>query len=130
MIKTRVRFNLAKGDNYLKWQVKQNGEVSYYDPATTSLRLIGCELKNHRNTAEKIFGGEDKSVCAWVNCERIEIIPQEASASEWVRVSFNPKVQPFWTIDGKNVDGFKIEELISNNRALYASPKILEEISD
>ena len=124
MSKTKVRFHLARGDNYQKWQISHNGEISYFDPATTVLRMTGCQLKNHRKTAEKIFAGENKTVCAWVKCDSVEVIQgsDKVVPEGWVRVGYNPKIAPHWVVDGVNVDGVKVEELVSDGRGLYANP--------
>ena len=124
MSKTKVRFHLAKGRHYQKWQISQNGVVSYFDPSTTVLRMTGCQLHNQRKTAEKIFFGKNKTVCAWVRCDNVEVMPQLPNAvpEGWVRVKYNPKTAPYWVVDGVNRDGAKIAELVSDGRGLYADP--------
>ena len=55
----KVRFNLGRGPNYLKWKVSYpNGEVMYYYPTGVQLTMKGCTLKNSKSTAQKIFRGE------------------------------------------------------------------------
>ena len=50
----KVRFHLAKGENYMKWQVKDaNGDVQYLEPEQVSIKMYGCKLINQRGTAEK-----------------------------------------------------------------------------
>ena len=61
----RVRFHLAKGENFMKWQVfdKLHGTKEYYDPDTRSIIMRDCLLGNHATTAKKIFDGDNKQ-CA------------------------------------------------------------------
>lgn len=103
----KVRFNLSRGKNWMKWKVEYpDGEVEYFDPETNYLSLMGCTLKNSRRTAQKIFQGEHKTVCAWILCESIRVkrfpsFPRDESR----RLRYNPKVAPYWTEGEKNVDG-------------------------
>ena len=66
MKRYRVRFHLAKGDNYMKWQVfdRQSNTKDYIDPDSKSIVMLECELGNHPTTAKKIYNGENKTVCA------------------------------------------------------------------
>lgn len=68
--KIQVRFHLGAGKNFMKWQVKEDGRVSYFDPETTNLVLINAKLRNQIETAKKINQGANKTVCAWVECDR------------------------------------------------------------
>ena len=73
--KIKVRFNLGRGENYMKWKVEYpNGWSKYFAPTENQLILKGCQLKNSRTTAMKILNGQHKVVCAWVLCDEIEII--------------------------------------------------------
>ena len=71
--KIKVRFNLGRGKNYMKWKIQSKSGVEYHYPADVQLIMKGCQLKNNRKTAEKIFNGENKDVCAWVLCDSIDI---------------------------------------------------------
>jgi hypothetical protein len=109
----------------MKWKVQYpSGEVVYCSPTDTQLLLRGCELKNNRKTAEKIFNGEHKTVCAWVLCEEVEIKhdrfgrydinPQNLS------LTYNPRVNPYWVLNKMTpADGFKFNEIASVDYKLY-----------
>lgn len=115
-----VRFHLGRGENYQKWQVSENGEVRYYDPDDTTLRMTNCRLRNRRGTAERIHSGDNKTVCAWVACDSVRADPRPSQAPQgWSRVAYNPRITPNWTADGRNCDGERVPELVSSGRGLY-----------
>lgn len=127
--KYQIRFHLAKGDNYMKWQVKDlsNGEVNYYDPEQYQLVLYDCILKNQKTTAQKINCGANKTVCAWVRAGRVVIrslaLQSEYPYSSIYEVAYNPKVKPFWCdYKGNDVDNNEYGEILSCGRKLYANP--------
>ena len=78
----KVRFNLSRGENYMKWKVMyNNGWVRYYHPSEVQLVLRKCILKNSKATAMKIFTGvTTKVVCAWVLCQELEIFNVDLNA--------------------------------------------------
>ena len=120
--KYKVRFHLATGKNFMKWQIRElvKGEkdiVAFHDPNKVSLRLKNCKLHNQSNTANKIYEGANKTVCAWIECDSVEI--EQATTSENTRVSYNPRVSPHWIINEKNVDNIEVNEIISSNKSLY-----------
>ena len=65
MKRYRVRFHLARGDNYMKWQVfdKQQNTKDYFDPNSKSLFMKNCELGNHPTTAKILQRGQQDGVC-------------------------------------------------------------------
>jgi len=123
--KIKVRFNLGRGENYMKWKIEYpSGQVSYYSPTSIQLILKGCTLKNGRKTAMKIFNGENKTVCAWVLCEDIIVCYgsfKQFDDMNLPRLKYNPKKLPFWTIDDDNrsVDGTTIAEIGSVDSKLF-----------
>lgn len=130
--KYQVRFHLAKGENFMKWQVKDlsNGDTSYYDPEQYQLVLYDCILKNQKTAAQKINCGANKTVCAWIRAGRV-VIRNLGSQSEYpyfmmYEVSYNPRVNPFWTnYKGIDVDNNEYGEVMSVGRKLFATPKLL-----
>mgnify|MGYP005687380891 CR=1 FL=1 len=82
-IRFQVRFHLGKGANYMCWQVKDfglnpaanngRGDIDYYAPSNVSLELTNCTLKNSPTTARKIYEGNHKTVCAWVECDMVDV---------------------------------------------------------
>lgn len=125
MKRIKVRFNLSRGKNYMKWKVQYpSGEVEYCSPTDTQLLLKGCELKNNKKTAEKIFRGEHKTVCAWILCDDIEIrfgsFGRYDINPENLSLSYNPRVKPFWVLNKMvPADGFKFNEIASVDYKLY-----------
>jgi hypothetical protein len=125
--KIKVRFNLGRGENYMKWKIEYpSGQVSYYSPADIQLILKGCTLKNGRKTAHKIFNGENKTVCAWVLCEDITVRYSgfeqfDDPELKLSRLKYNPKRLPFWTMndDDRSVDGETIDEIATVDSKLF-----------
>ena len=111
----KVRFNLSRGENYMKWKVMyNNGRVEYHHPAEVQINMIGCTLSNSRKTAEKIFSGETtKVVCAYIKCEDVQVITNNFKAESNTQVKYNPREMPFWNIGGENVDGNYYKELFT-----------------
>lgn len=119
----RVRFHLGAGPNFRKWQVTdlESRRVTYHDPESVTLRLTGCRLRNRKSTAVKIHAGSSKTVCAWIDCDSVEATPSQGSA-DWPRISYNPRVAPFWQDDlGNDVDGARYESITTIGRAAYDS---------
>jgi hypothetical protein len=127
--KYQVRFHLAKGENYMKWQVKNlsNGEVSFYDPEQYQVVMYDCILKNQKTAAKKINCGANKTVCAWIRAGHV-VIRNLGSQSEYpygitYEVSYNPRVTPFWrNFQGIDVDNTEWGEILTANRKLFINP--------
>lgn len=123
----KVRFNLGKGKNYMKWKVQHpDGTSVYYSPTDTQLVMHNCILKNNRKTAEKIMTGQHKTVCAWVLCDSIEIrndsfVPYDVDPNN-IRVKYNPRENPFWVLGkGTPADGFKFNQIGSVDYKLFVT---------
>ena len=100
----KVRFHLGAGKNFMKWQIISGQSRKYIDPADTSFILYNVKLYNRKSVARKIFNGANKSVCAWMEAEAMEVGPPPDSSSYFeVPVSYNPRVSPNWR-DFKNTD--------------------------
>lgn len=128
-----VRFNLGRGENYQKWQIRNldTNEMTYHDPATTILVLYKCELRNSRATATKIFEGARKDVCAWVQCHRVVVMERDPMRdTPWSMeqaISYNPRIAPHWRdIDGANLDGHKPGVVHTWGRQMYWTTSILD----
>lgn len=122
-----VRFHLGKGENFGKWQVKSGAGVRYYDPATVSLTLLDCQLRNQPATARKIFDGAKKSVCAWVDCN--ELFVTESCPVPGIPVSYNPRIAPYWrNFCGEKIDGVRVEVLRSSGKQLVATGERTEAV--
>jgi hypothetical protein len=102
--KYRVRFNLGKGSRYRKWKIEFDGKtLVYIEPNDVTLIMENCKLVNHQSTAEKIYKGANKTVCAWVECEHLSLREPISIGGE--HVSYNPRAAPNWVFQGENVDG-------------------------
>jgi hypothetical protein len=128
----KVRFHLGRGKNFMKWQVTSNlntGDgtgakhiVSYINPEENQLAMLGCKLSLQPTAAQKIHDGANKTVCAWIECEAVQVLevnrikPNEQD----YRIKFNPRQSPNWT-DGYNnvVSGNEYEILFTNDRTLW-----------
>jgi len=121
MAKHKVRFNLGRGENYMKWKVTYNtGRVEYHRPSDVQLVLHKCTLKNNRKAAQRIFSGETtKVVCAHIMCERVEIVTTDFSTETTAHIKYNPRVLPFWNLNGMNVDGNEYKELFTVDYKLF-----------
>ena len=122
MKRIKVRFNLGRGKNFMKWKVQYpNGVIEYYSPSEAQLVMTRCQLKNHKKTAQKIFGGANKTVCAWVLCEEIDI--RKETFIQFVvncdRIRYNPRIQPNWLLNGEIVDSQRVDMIGSVDYGLY-----------
>jgi len=116
----KVRFNLSRGVNYLKWKVEYpDGNVMYYYPTGVQLVMGDCTLKNYKKVAEKIHNGANKSVCAWVLCKTLELKFDNFITDNTTQVKYNPRVQPNWIINGEVSDGKKLNSIHSIGHSLF-----------
>jgi hypothetical protein len=112
--KYQVRFNLGRGDNYMKWKVSTpSGEATYHNPDDVLIVMKGCKLFNQKGSANKIYEGANKTVCAWVECDNVDIIDKVIGHSSARKVCYNPRVKPNWELDGENVDKSEFDELFT-----------------
>lgn len=116
----KVRFHLAPGENFMKWQVRSpDGSRKYYDPDKFSLRMRGCRLHNSRKTAERIHRGGSKTVCAWISCE--SLVVRRRGRASGLAVRYNPRVKPYWhSADGENLDSRTFRIMSTCGKAVYA----------
>jgi len=120
MKSSKIRFNLGKGKNYLKWKIERPGkETEYLDPNDIQLVLRNCVLKNNQKSAQEIFQGDYKKVCSWVLCETVEIKTNDFSIHSENQIRYNPRVQPNWLLNGENVDGENFDTIISDGKRLF-----------
>ena len=116
----KVRFNLSRGVNYLKWKVEYpDGNVMYYYPTGVQLVMGDCTLKNYKKVAEKIHNGANKSVCAWVLCKTLELKFDNFITDDTTQIKFNPRVQPNWMVNGEVSDGKKLDSIHSIGHSLF-----------
>lgn len=121
----QIRFHLAKGKNFMKFQVKnlKTGEVEYFDPDTTSLVLYDCVLKNQKTTAQKINCGANKTVCAWVRASKVIFLNTKTTLGKEYEVGYNPRIAPYWRdFEGNDIDNESFGEIRTMGRSLFANP--------
>lgn len=106
MKRIKVRFNLRRGENFMKWKVVYpNGDIEYISPTDFQIQMIGCQAKNSKKTSQKIFDGGEKVVCAWILCDELRVRSSNFyNEKDAKRLSYNPRVTPNWVCEGKNVD--------------------------
>ena len=122
----RVRFNLSRGKNYLKWKVEYPDKtVEYHNPTEVQLLMVNCKLKNYKKVAEKIHQGANKEVCAWVLCETLFVNQGIVLKDEggYNRVRYNPRETPHWIYKDEPADGESFQALISIDFRLYCIAK-------
>ncbi len=121
----RVRFHLGRGENYMKWQVKDsNGVVRYYDPESVRLVMLNAKLHNRPNVAKKICEGANKTVCAWVECEWVGVVSNMETKVPFGKnaILYNPRKSPHWTNKrGENLDGMQFGSIVSNQKFLFTN---------
>jgi hypothetical protein len=121
MANIKVRFNLSRGKNYMKWKIAYpDGNIEYLDPNKVDLLMKKCKLRNSQKTAQKIFDGENKTVCAWILCDDVVISEnQKEPLEENGRLRYNPRVKPNWDFRDVNVDGKQFCVIESRGSKLY-----------
>lgn len=117
----KVRFNLSRGKRYKTWKITHpDGSVEYLHPNEISLSMKKCILYNRKKTALKIFNGANKTVCAYVKCEDLDII-YDLDCVLGNKISYNPRIYPNWVDhNGDDIDGKSIDEIVSIGNQLYS----------
>lgn len=138
----KVRFNLGRGENFKKWKVTgPDKEVQYLDPNEVSLVLIKATLFNKKGSAEKIYNGHNKFVCAWIKCEDLQITTQYKYQENLSEINYNPKIAPNWRdTKGDDIDdkyfgtirtiGNKVFEVVHGHHKFYVQNRKLRKILD
>ena len=125
MKRIKVRFNLGRGPNYMKWKIQYPfGYVEYCDPKSTQIVMTGCTLKNSRKTAQKIFNGEHKTVCAWVLCDSVEVKFdgfQSYDTHNCPTLKYNPRVKPHWDYNNEDADNLNFSEIGTVDYKLFVT---------
>ena len=124
----RLRFHLARGEHYMHWQLRRGESRPTYWSPSANFKLKDVTLYNRRNVAEKIYNGENKTVCAWLSISgsiKISTVPTDTDGLH--QISYNPRVSPFWTykdiVNEKseliNLDMQKFDEAIINGKEIF-----------
>ena len=115
----KIRFHLARGENYMKWQIRTKGSVEYVDPRAFSLLIFGATLKNRVSVAKKINDGANKSVCAWIDAKGFQKCSQSSVDLLGKELRYNPRVQPNWVCGNDNFDRIFFERVITNGNKIF-----------
>jgi len=122
MSKVKVRFNLGKGKNYMKWKIQSSSGVEYHSACDVQLIITNGILRSNRKAAEKIFNGDEKNICAWVLCDSVKILHKYFTPYDklgYIKIKYNPRKNPFWDINGCNVDNTQYSEIVSLDYSLF-----------
>ena len=126
----KIRFHLGRGENFMKWQVKYLGteyggddEVQYVDPAKRQIAMFNAKLKVQLGTSKKIHEGACKTVCAWIQCDEVQVLGQPdliKPAENDFYVRFNPRHNPNWTDRYSNImNDEKFDLLVTDDRSIF-----------
>lgn len=117
-----IRFNLGRGKGYMKWKIiDSEKQIKIVDPNRVCLVMTNCVLHNNKNSANKIFNGANKQVCAHIICDTLEIIdPINHRPCGVEKISYNPRIKPYWVDNNDiDIDNKKIGKIISHGKNLY-----------
>lgn len=129
----KLRFNLGKGENFMKWKLTYPDKTSVYlDPNETTIMMMGCELVNRKTTAKRIHAGENKTVCAHIKAEEVSVFDITSKPSkDLAEVAYNPRIKPHWRDEYHNdLDGLKFAALITHGNKVYATEDGLKRVLD
>jgi len=129
-MKYQIRFHLARGENYMHWQVKaSDGSIRYIDPSKHQIEMIGCKLINKVGTARSVNKKGVKSVCGWIECDNYWPIGNDCiPIDDLERLYYNPIKDVHWRRDSDdgdfNWDNTYYDNLVTNGKNVH----ILHEI--
>ncbi len=83
--------------------------------------MYRCKLYNSYKTALSIFSGSDKTVCAWIACQELEICKNQ-EISDKSEIFYSPRISPFWRdSDDVNIDNEEYDFLKTYNKSIFIS---------
>lgn len=121
-----IRRDLRRGKKNGFFQVKEaitnkkTGDVvEYIDGTKYDIVMKGCYLHNNINVSTKIFNGRypKKRPCAWIVCDSYKIVPR--SEKNGSNISFKPRTNPNFLLDGKKIDAQSFDVLVASNNKIY-----------
>jgi len=128
----KIRFHLGRGANFMKWQIKEpGGKTRYLDPDGWIISAKNATLRNRKATAQKIHDGCNKTVCAWIEAESLEVHKCKGDMAihtsmdvlgDCQPVRFNPREAPHWTsMAGDDIDGTSYKDVKTFGKFVYVS---------
>ena len=128
-MKYKVRFHLGKGEYFRHFQVTfPDGRRKYFDPETTFIYMDNARLYNNCKVAERIHGGRNKTVCSWIECDKLQTQSHLGSlfgedpipnADGKIELKYNPRKIPHWLENGENVDFKKYSRLLTIDNRVF-----------
>jgi hypothetical protein len=108
-MKAKLRFHLAKGINFMKWQYTDTKGVKHYQEPETFQCFQKGKLRNQVATATKINKGANKTVCAWIDYSgealSFNTATSDKAVAQFTKVFYNPRKLPYWhDAEGNNLD--------------------------
>lgn len=120
-MKCKIRFNLGRGPRYKKWKISYfDKTVDYYEPNEIVLLMHNAKLISNKQQALTINLGGNKSVCAWVECEKVEILKEGFDLNRYPEpINYNPRVLPHWEREEMDIDNKQFNALITMGTKIY-----------
>ena len=118
--KIKVRFNLGRGENYMKWKLQFETHSEYYSPEEYNLAMFGCTLRNSKKTAQKIHSGAHKTVCAWILCDQVFLTQNIQLPEVEAELKYNPRFKPNWVAGDADADNASFDKIYSQGRRLFS----------
>lgn len=126
----KIRFHLGRGVNFMKWQIKEpDGKTRYLDPDGWIICAKNATLRNRKATAKKIHDGCNKTVCAWIEADTLEVHKCKGDMAIHTSmdvlgdarpVRFNPREAPHWTdMAGTDIDGTSYKDVKTFGKFVY-----------
>jgi hypothetical protein len=131
----KLRYHLAKGKNFQKWQLKntETKQVEYFNTDEFYIIIDNAKLKNQKSTALKIYNGMNKTVCGWIEFNNYILYKNKLNINtrKLSRLYYNPRHLPFWTNyintgnikTSNNFDNSVFENIVINNKSIWAFNK-------
>jgi hypothetical protein len=123
----KLRFNLSPGPHFMHWVIVYENTKTFVKPDVCTIAMSDCVLKNQPATAQKIFDGADKSVCAWIECKHLAIYDPMSGCDDDKCVGYNPRIAPYWRDStNTNIDNAHYDSIVSIGRSLQVGQRISE----
>lgn len=123
---TKLRYNLSRGKNYMKWKLYNRNIVHYLDPNQATICMYDATLHNNQRLARKIHEGEHKAVCSWVSAKSFRVFDFLNEFDGGVELVYNPRVLPHWFVKGgtDNIDGSRFAVIYTQKNKVYGFGKM------
>ena len=114
--RVRVRFHLGAGEHFKHWKITYpNGDYQFINPEKQNMIFHDCKLRVQKKTAERIYAGGEKVVCAWIECDWVQMLDLTSTGQP---LSFNPRVTPHWVYGSQIADNFVFSRIQTQGNKL------------